>query len=187
MCFYDVGNHGGGPKRKIVKLILEHQDYAPGVRVEFSTPVRYFAAVEASAAACPVVEGELLHHAIGCCSVCGRLKREIRNAELAAVDAERLAARHQVDLAKELEPAWRTIRFNQFHDIIAGSSTLHATEEAQRHIGGARDQIEQATYRMRRRDSGIRDRELKGHRIHVVNRTDLPWQGMAEVGVQVFE
>ena len=181
MCFYGVGNHGGGPTRKIVKWILEHQDYAPGVRLEVSNPGRYFAAVETSAAACPVVEGELLHHAIGCYSVCGRLKREVRNAELAAVDAERLAARHQVDLAKELEPAWRTICFNQFHDIIAGSSTHPATEEAQRQIGGARDQIEQVTYRILRRDSGIRDRALKGHRIHVVNRTDLPWQGMAEV------
>ncbi len=181
MCFYGVGNHGGGPTRKLVEWIIEHQDYAPGIRLEFSTPDRYFAAVEASSDVCPVVEGELLHHAVGCYSVCGRLKREVRSAELAAVDAERLAARHRVDLAGELDPAWKAICFNQFHDIIAGTSTQPATEEAQRQIGGARDQIEQVTYRILRRDCGVRQRELKGHRIHVVNRSDLTWQGMAEV------
>lgn len=181
MCFYGVGNHGGGPTRKLVQWILEHQDYASGVRLEFSTPDRYFAAVEASAAACPVVGGELLHHAIGCYSVCGRLKREVRNAELAAMDAEHLAARHQVDVAQELDAVWKTICFNHFHDIIAGTSTGPATEEAQRQIGGARDQIEQLTYRILRRDSRIRHRKLKGHRVHVVNRSNLPWQGMAEV------
>ncbi len=64
MCFYGVGNHGGGPTRKCVEWIAAHQDYAPDVRLEFSTPDRYFAAVESAAAECPVVEGELLHHAI---------------------------------------------------------------------------------------------------------------------------
>jgi len=181
MCFYGVGNHGGGPTRKSVKWILEHQDYAPGVRLEFSTPGRYFAAVESAAAECPVVEGELLHHAIGCYSVCGRLKREVRSAELAAVDAGYLAGQHKVDVADELDAAWKTICFNQFHDIIGGASTTSATAEAQRQVSGARDQIEQLTYRILRRDTGIRNREMKGHRVHAVNRSNLPWQGLAEV------
>ena len=187
MCFYGVGNHGGGPTRKLVEWIRAHREFAPGVKLEFSSPQRYFTAVESNAERFPIVEGELQHHAIGCYSVCGALKREIRAAELAAIDLDRLARQHAVTLPAEYEAAWRTICFNQFHDVVAGSSLSSATETARQQIGGARDLLEQMTYTVLRRDTGVRNRLPIGHRLHVVNRSPVMWTGLADLECELSE
>ena len=185
MCFYGVGNHGGGPTRKLVNWILAHREFAPDVRLEFSSPQRFFAAVAADAHLAPVVEGELQHHAIGCYSVCGALKREIRTAELTAIDAGRLIAQYPpADPAtahRTLDAAWETICFNQFHDILPGSATAEAIHMARQEIGGAQSRLDRLVYMTLRRDTGVRERPVKGHRLHVVNRSPLSWSGLADI------
>jgi hypothetical protein len=59
----------------------------------------------------PVVHDELQMHAIGCYSVCGGLKRELRQSELAAADAENLLRRNtpEAEHRRELDEAWQTI------------------------------------------------------------------------------
>ena len=161
MCFYGVGNHGGGPTRKAVEWIKAHREFAPGVKLEFSSPQRYFAAVEAAQAVLPTVEGELQMHAIGCYSVCGDLKRDLRQAELAAADAEALLRRNSAvlpesALSRELEEAWKTICFNQFHDILPGSSTAEPIAVARQQVGGARDRVERMIHQLLRLDPRIR-------------------------------
>jgi len=53
MCFYGVGNHGGGPTRANVEWILAHPRL-DGAELRFSTPAGYFAAVRERAAVLPV-------------------------------------------------------------------------------------------------------------------------------------
>ena len=187
MCFYGVGNHGGGPTRKLVDWIQAHRDWAPGVRLEFSSPERFFAAVCAQAQRCPVVEGELQHHAIGCYSVCGRLKRDIRAAELMTADAQRLIERYPAaepdDARRTLDTAWRAICFNQFHDILAGTATAEAIEMARREIGGARTAVDRLIHTSLRRDSRTWQRPVTGHRVHVANLAPTPWSGLADVEI----
>jgi alpha-mannosidase len=186
MCFYGVGDHGGGPTRKAVEWIKAHREFAPGVRLEFSSPQRYFAAVEAAQAELPTVEGELQMHAIGCYSVCGALKRDIRQAELALADAEALLAHRGLPepaQAAELNAAWRTVCFNQFHDILPGSSIAEAIVVAQRQVGGALDRAETLTHRLLRGDERVRACTLDGQRLHAVNRTDAAWKGLVEFEV----
>jgi alpha-mannosidase len=187
MCFYGVGDHGGGPTRQAVEWIRAHRDFAPGVRLEFSSPPRFFDAVEKDIERLPIVTGELQMHAVGCYSVCGGLKRELRAAEQAAADGERLLARcpaaPEGDLRGELTSAWRTICFNQFHDILPGSSVPDAIEAARRQVGAAREQAERAIYVLLRRYSGIAEREVRGHRLHFVNRTSLPVSGLGDMEV----
>jgi alpha-mannosidase len=127
MCFYGVGDHGGGPTKANIASILQ----APSA--EFSTPERFFAAV--SGAKLPVVAEELQHHARGCYSALSAIKEANHEAERLLLTAERFAAiaagafftdRRQDDL----RPAWEKALFHQFHDILAGTSIPEAYEDA---------------------------------------------------------
>src|SRR5262249_37903753 len=45
MCFYGVGNHGGGPTKAQIEWILEHRSTFEGMELRFSTPEKYFEAI----------------------------------------------------------------------------------------------------------------------------------------------
>src|SRR5205814_1512176 len=45
MCFYGVGNHGGGPTKANIAYIREHATAFPGLELRFSTPEAFFAAI----------------------------------------------------------------------------------------------------------------------------------------------
>jgi alpha-mannosidase len=133
MCFYGVGNHGGGPTVKNLEQI-RRLDGAGGLpRLAFSTPDGYIDAV-AEAGELPVVVGELQHHARGCYAVHSGIKRDNRRAEQALVAAERFGelARALAGTApvEDLARGWRAVLFNQFHDILAGTSLEAAYDDA---------------------------------------------------------
>ena len=182
MCLYGVGNHGGGPTRALVEWITEHRDAYDGAKLVFSNPSRFFQAVEAHRDCAPVVVGELQHHAIGCYSVCAGLKRVVRRAELDAADAAHFAG-DDASLPDQpiLDEAWRAICFNQFHDILPGSSVRTAMAVAEAEVGYAQTLLDRLLYRELRRQFGVTSGpDVKGHRIHVVNRCETPWSGLAE-------
>ena len=137
LCFYGVGNHGGGPTRVNVETLTEMAREAEGAaapRPVFSTPDRFFSAVEALGRPWPVVADDLQHHARGCYTALSRVKRENRQAEHALLTAERLAAvAHLVagmpGRQAELQEAWEGVLFSQFHDILAGTSIMSAYED----------------------------------------------------------
>ena len=186
MCLFGVGDHGGGPSRALIDWIHKHRDYAPGVRLEFSSPSRFFAAVEPFRAQLPVVTGELQMHAVGCYTVCGAHKRDLRAAELAAEDAEELLRRAGADAPPgadaEIRDAWSTICFNHFHDVLGGSAIEESMEASRRELGMARTRAERLTHHFLRRHLRISQScTLTGQRIHLVNRLSRPWGGLAEV------
>ncbi|MFW5856611.1 MAG: hypothetical protein ACOCX4_01935, partial [Planctomycetota bacterium] len=185
MCFYGVGNHGGGPTRAMVEWIRDHRELDDGVTLAFSTPERYFAAVEDLRPALPVVEDELQYHAVGCYSVCGDLKRAVRAAELAAAAAEALLDRAGAgappDARIRLDDAWRSITFNQFHDILPGSSIPPAMDAAEREAGCACTTVDAVTHEVLRLGWGLPSRaQGGGHRIHAVHAGSEPWEGLVE-------
>jgi len=188
MCFYGVGDHGGGPTRAAIEWIRAHRNFATGVTLEFSSPTRFFQKVEHYRDSLPVVAHELQMHAIGCYSICGRLKRTIREAEFAAIDADDLLNESerpttQIE-ARELETAWQLVCFNQFHDILPGSAVSEAVETAIAQIGSARTLIDSVVHtRLRTNLPHGADDRIEGHRIHVVNRVARPWSGLAEVEI----
>jgi alpha-mannosidase len=141
MCFYGVGNHGGGPTRRIVRLLAEADYNQADHRAIFSTPARYFAEVK-HLHDWPVVKDELQHHSRGCYTALSRVKRENRQAEHALARAERLSALASLACAApnrqaELEDAWHGVLFNQFHDILAGTSIREAYEDVWQHYDHA--------------------------------------------------
>ncbi|GBF06144.1 alpha-mannosidase [Deinococcus aerius] len=140
MCFYGVGNHGGGPTRENLASIARMNGEEDLPELRFSDPSRYFDAVQGRRV--PVWTDELQHHAVGCYAAHSGVKRWNRQAELALVRAEKLATLATAVTGlpypgADLERAWKRVLFNQFHDILAGSSIESAYEDARHEYGEA--------------------------------------------------
>ena len=148
MCFYGVGNHGGGPTIDNIESI-HHLDGDPEFPVHLicSTPEAFFQAVEAKGWQLPIVQNELQHHASGCYASHSGIKRWNRLAENRLLAAEKLSVAAAVwdegnseaapFYPEEFARAWKNVLFNQFHDIMAGTSLEAAYEDARDACGEA--------------------------------------------------
>lgn len=138
MCFYGVGNHGGGPTQRNIDSIHELNG-KDGVSMELSSPDAFFDHLTGEL---PVVGGDLLHHASGCYSAHSGVKRWNRQAENKLLTAEKWSTVAHLlyngrDRRKELTDAWKKVLFNQFHDILAGTSIIEAYDDARQDYGYA--------------------------------------------------
>jgi alpha-mannosidase len=142
MCFYGVGNHGGGPTIENLRSI-RRLDAEPGMpRLTFSTPNRFFELIEAQNLPLPVIHDDLQHHASGCYAAHSGIKYWNRRAEWALVTAEKWAAVASMlggpaYPTAEFARAWQGVLFNQFHDIMAGTSIETAYDDARNLHGEA--------------------------------------------------
>jgi alpha-mannosidase len=86
-----------------------------------------------------VVNTELQHHASGCYSVHSGIKQWNRKAENALISAEKWSVVASSILHSpspdDFSHAWKQLLFNQFHDIMAGTSLEEAYEDARSQIG----------------------------------------------------
>jgi alpha-mannosidase len=134
MVFYGVGNHGGGPTRENIESIrrLDAEPVFP--RLVFSTPNRFFEQMLASDLPFPVVHDELQHHASGCYGVHSGIKRWNRQAENTLLLAEKWSAIAELVTGQpypcDINRAWKDVLFNQFHDILDGTSLEEAYDDA---------------------------------------------------------
>lgn len=140
MVFYGVGNHGGGPTKKLlneIEALLPAQD-----DVCYGTPDAYFDAIAPLRDRLPVWEGEMQHHASGCYSTFSLGKLAGRRAENALVRTEKAQVLADRLLAvradtKALGRAWEDVLFNQFHDIQCGCCIYPALEDSLKRFGEA--------------------------------------------------
>ena len=141
MCFYGVGNHGGGPTKAMLDHLGKLRDEPGFAPMVFSSPNRFFKEIAASGAQLPLVTTELQHHASGCYAAHSGVKRWNRRAENQLLVAEKcstLAAWPGAPVHRaELHRAWRQVLFNQFHDILAGTSLESAYDDARDTYGEA--------------------------------------------------
>lgn len=144
MCFYGVGNHGGGPT--IVNIESIHRlDADPDfpVHLVYSTPDAFFQAAESKDWPIPIVQNELQHHASGCYAAHSGIKRWNRLGENRLLAAEKLSVAASVwgekasESSTEFARAWKNVLFNQFHDIMAGTSLEAAYDDARDAYGEA--------------------------------------------------
>jgi len=143
MCFYGVGNHGGGPTRANIESIAAMNADNSFPSLLFSTPDRFFTDIRGAGLPLPVVHDDLQHHAVGAYSAHSGIKRWNRRAENALVTAEKFAAlaaclTRQPYPIEELTHAWKNVLFNQFHDILGGTSIESAYRDARDMYGEAR-------------------------------------------------
>ncbi|MDQ4076765.1 MAG: glycosyl hydrolase-related protein [Chloroflexota bacterium] len=141
MCFYGVGNHGGGPTRENIENIQHLNDDPDFPRLVFSTPERFFCRVREKEWSIPVVHDELQHHASGCYVVHSGIKRWNRRAENRLIKAEKFSAvafwETDQPYPDDFKQAWKDVLFNQFHDILAGTSIEAAYDDARNLYGEA--------------------------------------------------
>ena len=150
MCFYGVGDHGGGPTREQVRSIHANRDAFAGARLVFSHPRAFFDQVKPLAARLPLVEGELQMHAVGCYSAGRSIKKAAREGEHALIMAEQaLSALGQGGQARAratLDRAWEKVMFNQFHDTYGGTAIPAAFEDALGQLAAARSAADHVLY-----------------------------------------
>jgi alpha-mannosidase len=135
MCFFGVGNHGGGPTKAQIEHVQGVAAQRADLDIRFSWPDAYFAEIADDAANLPTVAEELQFHAVGCYSVNSALKRSHRLAECRLLTAERLAVMAAQWTGRAAPQAkfndlWHELCFNQFHDTLGGTSTKAAEDDA---------------------------------------------------------
>lgn len=140
--FYGVGNHGGGPTIENIRTIYEMRGEYPAGTLDFSTMEAFFSKVESDKL--PEVTGELGRIYWGCYSSDREIKQKNRRAEWTLQKAEAMAAmasrmgvKSWNTPAEKLEYAWKEALFNQFHDVLAGTSIEPARNQACREFDTA--------------------------------------------------
>ncbi|MFC4454207.1 alpha-mannosidase [Deinococcus sonorensis] len=133
---FGVGNHGGGPTRRAMADLRALQQHPDWPTLQLDSLSGFLEAVRDAPA--PVYAGELQHHARGCYAAVSSIKRLNRHGEHALMRAEKLAIM-AADAGfpyphAQLTHAWEVLLFNQFHDILAGSSIESAVREAEQQL-----------------------------------------------------
>lgn len=133
--FWGIGDHGGGPTREDLSIIDNFVRAEDRVRVVHSTPERLCEALAGPARNAPVVEGDLQRCFTGTYTSLARLKRRCHESLGQLLQAETLRTatwwtqEHEYP-QRELEECWRDHLFNDFHDILPGSCTQPAEQDA---------------------------------------------------------
>ncbi|QDL11355.1 alpha-mannosidase [Brasilonema octagenarum UFV-E1] len=135
-----VGDHGGGPTRDMLETAQRWQKSSLFPKLEFTTAENYLQQIKnrqennsppaspASPPSFPTWEDELyLEFHRGCYTTHADQKRWNRRCEGLLYQAELFAALATISSGvtypkAELEAAWKKVLFNQFHDILPGSS-----------------------------------------------------------------
>lgn len=133
--FWGLGNHGGGATREALAAIDALIAREKRAEVIHSTPDRLYEALKVFGRKAPVVEGDLQRVFTGCYTSLARVKRKAEESLAALVQAETLSAASWWLTGDEypkgeLEEAWRDHLLNDFHDVIAGSCSQSAENDA---------------------------------------------------------
>ncbi|MFD7438408.1 alpha-mannosidase [Streptomyces sp. NPDC059861] len=142
MVFYGVGNHGGGPTKANLDSIRRLDSLGGLPTLRLSHPEAFFSRIS-DRDDVPVHTGELQHHGPGCYSAHSGVKAWNRRAENELQRAEKWASVASVVTGEQypgdqLTEAWKLVLFNQFHDILAGTSVRSAYDDARDEYGRAR-------------------------------------------------
>lgn len=133
-----VGDHGGGPTRDMLETAQRWQQSTLFPRLESTTAYDWLQTLESTAQAVPVWQDELyLEFHRGCYTTHADQKQWNRGCESLLYQAELFASLATLVTGKaypkaELETAWKQVLFNQFHDILPGSSIPEVFEDANR-------------------------------------------------------
>jgi len=186
MCFYGVGNHGGGPTKAQIEYILEHRDAWEGIELRFSTPEAFFEAVAGEGERLPVVTEELQHTFPGCYSVMHDIKQRQRRTEhlleAARGTVERLVREpsRARELQERLDAAWEDLLLTEFHDVLAGTAAPQCWESVRAMQGRAQITGEEVVLEATRLWARRQLPPVNAHQLVVVNLDAAPWEGYVE-------
>ncbi len=141
-CFYGVGNHGGGPTIELLKAITAWRKDPSRHRLVFNSMEGFLKVARPKLAVMPEWRDEMQPHALGCLTAEARVKATNRRTEEALLSAEIWSSvaemvTKRVPRRQPMDRAWKDLLFNQFHDILPGSSVRQAYADARDQVGGA--------------------------------------------------
>lgn len=130
-----LGDHGGGPTRDMLEKSQRWEKSPFFPNLSFTTPSKYIAHLPQ--AELPVWKDELyleLHR--GCYTTHADQKKHNRSCEDLLYQAEVFASvaqlvAQQTYPKEKIETAWKALLFNQFHDILPGTSIPEVFVEAE--------------------------------------------------------
>ena len=139
LILFGAGDHGGGPTEGDLESALSWGDLENAPEIEFCLAHEFFKQLS-SLKGCerfPIVDDELyLQFHRGTYTTQARTKLYNRRCETSLEDAEKastIASMYGFKYPKmRLEALWKKMLFNQFHDIICGSSIEAVYDEAER-------------------------------------------------------
>ncbi len=136
-----VGDHGGGPTAEMLEQLELWQGQAVAAGQRHGTLRAYLEPLESLAGQLPVWRDELyleLHR--GCATSRPDQKRHNRTLERLLREADLAAALFALsaEAAEAAEGDWRSLLFQQFHDILPGTSIPEVFEQAEPEWRGAR-------------------------------------------------
>jgi len=144
---FGFGDGGGGPTREMLEIVRRCRDLEGAPRCRMESPVRYF---ECQQNVENTYTGELyLAWHRGTLTAQSRTKRGIRKAEIALKQVEYHLARWMLadkpilqKWREQVDECWKTLLFNQFHDIAAGASLARVHERAEKELQQVADVCE---------------------------------------------
>jgi alpha-mannosidase len=134
-----------GPTKDNLARIKRMREDESLPELRYSAPDIFFKAILDGDTDYPVWRDDLQHHASGCYAAHSGIKKDNRAIEHRLASAEMLSAFASVVGGltypkADLTRAWEGVLFNQFHDILAGSSIIEAYDDA-RNLHGMAFQI----------------------------------------------
>lgn len=141
---FGFGDGGGGPTRDLVELSRRVKDLEGTPRTRMASPVAFFEDIERKGLPKNRYVGELyLQWHRGTYTSQSELKKGCRRCEVALHEAEfwctaadaRGLLRYP---ARELDGLWKKLLFNQFHDLLAGTSITRVNEEGRQAFAAVR-------------------------------------------------
>jgi len=186
MCFFGVGDHGGGPTRQAIEEIqqLKYNHYPH--TINFGTILEYFMHLEPFRRHLSVIADELQHHARGCYSVNMPIKRLNRTCETQLLNTEKwCSVAYQIlkcDFPNgSLKQAWEDVLLHQFHDVITGTSIRKGLQDATMYLNEALAICDRELFQaLRQLASHITIEDEQGEFI-VFNHLLWPYSGPVEI------
>ncbi|MBI3586120.1 MAG: alpha-mannosidase [Ignavibacteriales bacterium] len=128
MILFGVGDHGGGPSLAMMERIDRFKALDIFPTIEFGNTTKYLAWLKSqNLSNVPTWKDELyLEYHQGTYTTQAKMKEENRASEVLLTNAEKFSSLATLFggsyNGNDLEEAWRNVLFNQFHDILPGSS-----------------------------------------------------------------
>ncbi|NQS90174.1 alpha-mannosidase [Patescibacteria group bacterium] len=192
LFLYGCGDHGGGPTSDLIEEILKLRAQQSELGMLLSRADDYFhklKKINQEGKAFPVVNDELyLKTHRGTYTTQAKAKLNNRKGEILLENAEKFASMAGgcgfTYPQEELEGAWKKLLFNQFHDILAGSSIPEVYETSEKEYAEIFKVGEKSLSSSLKQIAKNVDTQGKGSSVLVFN--PLSWQRDGLVGVELF-
>ncbi len=185
LCFYGVGNHGGGPTKQNIEYILENQNAYEGVELRFSNPDAFFGEAQLMADAFPEHDSAIEGSGIGHFSIGRAIRKQQQDAEMALEVTEHLYDRYKKHLIhktgeRQFSEHWNRLLLGASTSAMGGKITYQAMQTVSEIQKRVISETEDWMYKLSR-DWARSELEPTNHQqIVLLNPYDYDWEGWVE-------